>query len=389
MKSLPTKKYLLHGLLVALGIVGYNLTGCQGNSGTCGADNDFPPHPIRQGVSAPFAGFIGNRLVVGGGCNFPDTPAAEGGKKVFYADVFACSVGTSEGAASSSEGTVVAQSLQWNPLASLPLTVAYGSSAETPLGLVCMGGTNTDGALKKVFICKQGAKGLLWESLPDLPENIDNAASTSLGNRVFVTGGNQENGGNALYTLQLPTDTTWTKLTDYPGPKRIQPVLLASDDALFLFGGFEVNPTSKETIISNNYLVYRLTDKVWSEPNLLPAMADGSPRALVGAAGTRIGGKLYLAGGVNYAIFKDAVEGKAPANYMTQPADWYQFSKDILVYDVASATWEVIPHVDGFNKAGGCLLHQQGSLYMVCGEIKPGIRTSEIVKRSVKALLGE
>lgn len=371
MKSLTTKKYLLHSLLVALGIVGYNLTSCQGHTGESVAD--LPLHPIEHGVSAPFAGFIGNELVVGGGCNFPDTPAAEGGKKVFYADAFACSTTT--------------DTPQWSQTESMSLAVAYGASAETPLGLVCMGGMNSEGPLRKVFICKQDTDGLQWESLPDLPESIDNAAGTSIGNRVFVTGGNQENQGNALYTLQLPTDTVWTRLTDYPGPKRIQPVLLASDDALFLFGGFEVNPTSKEAIISNNYLVYHLTDKVWSEPNLLPAMADGSPRALVGATGTRIGSKLYLAGGVNYAIFKDAVEGKAPANYMTQPADWYQFSKDLLVYDVTSATWEVIPNVEGFNKAGGCLLHQQGALYMVCGEIKPGIRTSTIVKKSVKDLL--
>ena len=34
-----------------------------------------------QGVSAPFAGVVGDKIVVVGGCNFPDTPAAEGGAK--------------------------------------------------------------------------------------------------------------------------------------------------------------------------------------------------------------------------------------------------------------------------------------------------------------------
>ena len=41
-----------------------------------------------QGVSAPFAGTIGGKTVVAGGCNFPDQPAAEGGAKVFYQDIF-------------------------------------------------------------------------------------------------------------------------------------------------------------------------------------------------------------------------------------------------------------------------------------------------------------
>nr|MDE5638509.1 hypothetical protein [Odoribacter sp.] len=38
----------------------------------------------RQGVSAPYAGMSGDRLVVAGGCNFPGVPAAEGGEKVYY-----------------------------------------------------------------------------------------------------------------------------------------------------------------------------------------------------------------------------------------------------------------------------------------------------------------
>ena len=40
-----------------------------------------------EGVSAPFAGIIGNHLVVAGGCNFPDLPAAEGGAKKFYSHI--------------------------------------------------------------------------------------------------------------------------------------------------------------------------------------------------------------------------------------------------------------------------------------------------------------
>lgn len=47
----------------------------------------LPDYPITKGVSAPFAGFIKNWLIVGGGCNFPTTPAAEGGKKPIIINV--------------------------------------------------------------------------------------------------------------------------------------------------------------------------------------------------------------------------------------------------------------------------------------------------------------
>ena len=34
-----------------------------------------------KGVSALYAGVIDGNLLIAGGCNFPDTPAADGGKK--------------------------------------------------------------------------------------------------------------------------------------------------------------------------------------------------------------------------------------------------------------------------------------------------------------------
>ena len=39
---------------------------------------------VGQGVSAPFSGVVGDKIVVIGGCNFPDVPAAEGGSKRYY-----------------------------------------------------------------------------------------------------------------------------------------------------------------------------------------------------------------------------------------------------------------------------------------------------------------
>ena len=42
----------------------------------------------EQGVSAPFAGVSNGVVLVAGGCNFPGVPASEGGRKVFYSDVY-------------------------------------------------------------------------------------------------------------------------------------------------------------------------------------------------------------------------------------------------------------------------------------------------------------
>lgn len=86
-----------------------------------------------QGVSGAFAGYIPkgfsvphDRVLVAGGCNFPDVPAAEGGQKVFYTDIYAIALDGKE---------------TWWRAGSLPCALAYGASVTTPEGLVCLGGT--------------------------------------------------------------------------------------------------------------------------------------------------------------------------------------------------------------------------------------------------------
>ena len=44
-------------------------TGSAQEKNTCLSDH-LPDYPLPKGVSAPFAGFIGDWLVVAGGCNF-------------------------------------------------------------------------------------------------------------------------------------------------------------------------------------------------------------------------------------------------------------------------------------------------------------------------------
>ena len=367
------KKKIIQVLFVALGVLAFNLISCLPKSNQ--HSTLIPPHPVAQGVSAPFAGFIDQWMVVGGGCNFPNIPAADGGKKAYYSTFYACNT--------------TADSLKWDLQTNFRLPIAYGASVETEKGLICIGGMNNQSSLSDVFRIEinHEKNGLNIHSLPSLPESIDNAAATYLDGKLYVTGGNQGNEGNSLYTLCLDTDTTWSKLADYPGAKRVQPVLLASDNKLFLMGGFQVDPITKKAIISADFITYNIQENSWSIPQPIPSMLNGEQRALVGCAGTRVGDQLFIAGGVNYRIFKDAVEGKAPKDYMKRPSEWYQFSKDLLIYDLKTGTWSVIPEVDGFNKAGGTLLHHNKSLFMVCGEIKPGIRTSEIVKKEISTLL--
>ena len=46
----------------------------------------------EQGVSAAYAGILNDKLILAGGCNFPDVRAAEGGKKRFYKGVYVADI---------------------------------------------------------------------------------------------------------------------------------------------------------------------------------------------------------------------------------------------------------------------------------------------------------
>lgn len=327
----------------------------------------LPDYPVPGGVSAPFAGFVGRWLVVGGGCNFPDIPAAEGGQKVYYPQMYALDMTDSAAA--------------WCPVGELPLPVAYGASVETEKGLVCIGGQCADSSLTQVFRIEPTDNGRRFavRSLPPLPETVDNAAAACTGGVIYVTGGNQGRGGCALYSLRPDVDSTWTRLADYPGGQRVQPVLLAAGKTLCLAGGFMYDKESNRCTLPASLLAYSVETDEWSAPIPFPAKADGGLYALSGGSGVSVGGKLYLTGGVDYRIFKQAMEGRGPADYLKKPVEWYSFNRDILVYDTARGTWQVCPAAEGMGKAGGILLHHEGRMWMVCGEVKPGIRTPQVV----------
>ena len=321
------------------------LTACVQEKGA----TSFPPYPQAEGVSAPFAGFIGDTLIVAGGCNFPDIPAAEGGKKVFHATAYALDI------RHLSDG--------WKALPPLPAPVAYGACVATPKGLVCIGGQNDQGAQAGTFLLNAQGNAT---ALPSLPASIDNGGAALSGHTVYATGGNQPDGGKALY------------VADYPGPQRVQPIVIAGPNTLYLIGGFAFDADTKVCTPSTDMLHYDIASDSWSQLDTLVSEQDGTPRCLAGGSGVLKDNKLILTGGVNHDIFKQAMEGKGPADYMKKPAEWYRFNDDLLVYDLDKRTWQVTYDVRGLARAGGILLEHEGLLYMICGETKPGIRTPRI-----------
>ena len=95
--------------------------------------------PMKQAVSGHYAGWIMDKLMITGGCNFPDVPCADGGQKVYHPR-------------------------------------AYGASVQVPGGAVYMGGMDAMGAFSEcVFHNAVDAK---ISPIPYLPKALDNFAAT-------------------------------------------------------------------------------------------------------------------------------------------------------------------------------------------------------------------
>lgn len=336
----------------------------------------LPDYPIEQGVSAPFAGFVGSSLIVGGGCNFPEKPAAEGGKKVYYSQLYSLPLKT--------------EKPEWQKQAPLPFPVAYGASVETEKGLICIGGMNNDSTSTAVLcLCAPNpdSEKIEIQCWPSLPVGIDNASAARVGNNLYICGGNQPQQEKSLYVLSILHPQKWEKLPDYPGPCRVQPTLIGTDRYLYLAGGFAFDASTKTCTLSMDILRYDPSAKTWSIETTIPPYPDNTPRCLVGSAGVHYNDHLIFTGGVYAPLFKEAMEGRQDSEYLKHQPAWYRFHNDLLIYRLSDKSWKIVPQVAGMAKAGGVLLQNKNKLYMVCGEIKPGIRTSEIPIISLTTIL--
>lgn len=345
------------------------------------------------GISAPFTGISNGELLVAGGCNFPDKPAAEGGRKRYYKEIYAYNL---------------TEPSRWRKVGDLPCPLAYGASVTTPKGIVWIAGNNDKGSSRQVLLINWDANGQrpTITELPALPVPADNLAATYADGTLYATGGNKPSGfSNALFSLQLipSPQHEWVRLPDFPGPIRVQPILTAQQSAegmrLYLAGGFQPATASEEAIVCTDILSYHPPTRLWRKEGFLPLQTDGSPYTATGGCAVSLGdSSILLIGGVNHNRFRDALNrplhikratdsGNIPLrdslqqearNYLLHSVGWYKFNTSLLRYNTFSKTWEHLGDSDKAARAGAGIAITGDTLILINGEQKPGIRTPEV-----------
>lgn len=345
-----------------------------------------------KGVSAAYCGMAGGRVVLAGGCNFPARPAADGGAKRFYADVFV--------------GTPAGGDLTWRRAGSLPAPAAYGVALPTDSGLALIGGTTPEGPTAAATELRLAADGTHADlhPLPALSVAVDNATGARVGRRLYVVGGNAAgHPSRRVFSLHLDSLAAgWREEPPLPGEPRTQAVAVAlshrGESCLYVFGGFAAGGNRRAASLSLASLRYRPSARRW-ETAATPTDAGGRPVSLGGGAGLALGDTVAIClGGVDKDIFLAALrreerlaEARARGNdslaaalqaagrsYMTQPAAWYRFNRHVLLYSAAADSWTVAGEAPQAARAGAALTGHGTTLYWLGGELKPGVRTPDV-----------
>ncbi len=321
------------------------------------------------GVSACFAGVIGDEVIMAGGCNFPDNS----GVKRYYDGIYAAQWR--------------GDTLRWRRIGTLPEPTAYGATVALGDRLLFIGGNNSRHSMRSVMALTLNAQGqAVLTSLPPLPVTMDNGAAACTQGKLFVFGGNQDGKpAKALWSLHLQRPKArWTRHKGPAGQPRVQPVAVALGARLFVWGGYHAD--GDRSLVATDGWAYDLSRNRWSRLSA-PTDRAGATLTLSGATGCATTGHLVVClGGVNKDIFADAISGKYrlvdKADYLKQSVAWYRFNQTPLLFDTRTCNWQPAPAPDArLARAGAQLVAcGDGQLLYIGGELKPGVRTPQVLR---------
>ena len=362
-----TKRLIISFVLIAL-FTAYTMAQ---NSNSIQRLVGFPTEEqgFDKGVSACYCGVINGYLYIAGGCNFPDKPVAEGGKKRFYKAIYAAKL--------NAEGN----RLEWKTVGQMPQPAAYGVSVTYENSLILVGGNNETGGLTTAIRLRPTATGMQQEALPSLPHALDNMAGAVVGHILYVVGGNCEGvATQKVWSLDLKNTAKegWKEEPSIPGIARVQPIAAAlAGDLLGVWGGFAPKTDSKAAQLAMNGASYNAGCGTWTA---LPVPTDALGEEVFTGGATAIATPqkgVVVVGGVNKDVFLAAIN-KLPEGYLLHEPEWYRFNSRVLCY--RDGTWTQLLQHPSVARAGCALAYWDGWVYIVGGELKPGIRTPEIVR---------
>lgn len=320
------------------------------------------PIPDEIGFAGAYIATIEDYLVMMGGANFPDGKAPwEGGKKIWTDRVF----------------MLKEKHGKWIEAGTLPEPMGYGAVASYRNAIYVAGGSNEVGHLSKVYKMVLNNDRLRAEELPDLPHTIANCASVQVGQYWYILGGiefaDSKSALNICWRMDLDnTQKGWEVCPSIPGEGRMLAVAGDMDGDLLVASGVSLYDGKRKYL--RDAFVFNM-ETGWQDVPALPESVAAAPGP---AWYDRQTGSLLIFGGDNGDLAAQDLRENHPG-----------FSNRILCYQPSISAWSYVEDpiavstLHGDTKTWAPVttgsLYWQGGVVLVSGEIRPGIRTPQIL----------
>lgn len=346
---------------------------------------------LSIGYAGPINGISNEVLIVSGGANFPDKMPWEGGKKSYSKTIHVLEKCKDQ--------------YTWNNEVKsvLPEAIAYCGSTSTDLGVVYVGGENENGLSNKSYLLKWNAakKEVEAKVLPDFPFAIANISLTHIGNTVYAVGGDEAAKSSDFFaSLDLnEANPQWKALPNLP-LALANAVVIAQKGKngvnIYVVGG-RTKTASGISDLHNTTFVYDVKNQSW---NTAATISDGKSSTNFSAgAGVAVGShSVLIVGGDDGVIFhqietylsqiaqagSEELKAELIAKKNKLVTNHPGFFKGILLYNTLTNEWSKVGDLPFLPHVTTPAVLWDKKIILSNGEIKPGIRTPNVMLGTIK-----
>ncbi|OXB11260.1 galactose oxidase [Flavobacterium plurextorum] len=346
---------------------------------------------LSLGFAGPINGVYNDVFITAGGANFPDKMPWEGGKKHYSKEIHVLEK--------------IKDQYQWNKKNSfsLPEPIAYSGSTSTSLGIVYVGGENENGLSKKAYLLKWNSKlnEIELQSLPDFPIAVTNIALTSLNNIVYAIGGDEAaKSSDLVFSIDLnAAESEWKSLPKLPFALANSVAVIQKDKNetnIYIIGGRTKTPSGISDL-HNTTLAFNLKSQTWESKAII---TDGKNTTNFSAgAGVALGNQyILITGGDNGTTFhkietylsqiskasSEEEKSKLIAEKNILNTTHKGFYNAVLLYNTQTNKWSKIGELPFLAHVTTPAVLWNNKIVLSNGEIKPGIRTPNVMIGSIK-----
>lgn len=238
-------------------------------------------------------------------------------------------------------------------------------------------------SISSLFVATSVLAANQW---PDLPVGVKSGVSAQVGDKLFVGLGSA---GAAFYMLDLnEVDKGWQKRATFNGPARSGATATTIGDEIYIFGGSgKVKESDSAPILFDTIYRYNTTSDSWSQ------VSSTTPVGLLGASSYSPDNQsIVFFGGYNKAYFDTYLSDVMTTNKAKEPKKWqkivddymgmkpsgYNWNRSVYTFKPATGKWTDLGASPYLPNCGSALVSNGKLATIVSGEIKPGLRTSEV-----------